>query len=203
MLHNLLPHLGLVHLVRAVGYPGLFAVVFFESGVFFGFFLPGSSMLFTAGLLATTGLFNPWLLMFLMALAAILGDSAGYWFGSYMGVSLFFWSDSRFFRHEYMERAKEFYEKHGVLSIVLARFIPIVRTFAPIFAGVVEVRYRLFLMYNVLGGILWAGGVTFLGYILGRSVPLLQNYITPVVILIIIASLIPIAWELRKPRAKD
>ncbi|HTR18857.1 MAG TPA: DedA family protein [Candidatus Paceibacterota bacterium] len=200
MLHTLLPHLGLVHLVRAVGYPGLFAAVFLESGVFFGFFLPGSSMLFTAGLLATTGLFNPWVLMGLMALAAILGDNAGYWFGSYMGVSLFFWSDSRFFRHDYLERAKEFYEKHGILSIVLARFIPIVRTFAPIFAGVVKVRYSLFLMYNVLGGILWASGVTFLGYFLGRKVPFIASYITPIVILIIIASLVPLLWETRKSR---
>ena len=200
MLHTLLPQLGLIHLVRAIGYPGLFLAVFLESGVFFGFFLPGSSMLFTAGLLSTVGVFNPWLLMALMAFAAILGDNAGYWFGSYMGVSLFFWSDSRFFRHEYMERAKEFYEKHGVLSIVLARFIPIVRTFAPIFAGVVEVRYSLFLMYNVVGGILWASGVTFLGYFLGRQVPFIANYITPIVILIILVSFIPIFFELRKPR---
>jgi membrane-associated protein len=200
MLHTLLPHFGLIHLVRSVGYPGLFAAVFFESGVFFGFFLPGSSMLFTAGLLATTGIFNPWVLIPLMALAAILGDSAGYWFGSYMGVSIFFWGDSRFFRHDYLERAKEFYEKHGVLSIVLARFIPIVRTFAPIFAGIVRVRYSLFLTYNILGGILWASGVTFLGYFLGRKVPFISGYITPIVIVIIVASFIPLLWELRKPR---
>ena len=198
MLHTLLPHFGLMHIVRSVGYPGLFAAVFFESGVFFGFFLPGSSMLFTAGLLSTTGLFNPWVLIPLMALAAILGDSAGYWFGSYIGVQIFFWEDSRFFKHAYLERGKEFYEKHGVLSIVLARFIPIIRTFAPIVAGVVRVKYRLFLVYNITGGILWAAGVTFLGYFLGRQFPILDKYITPIVFVIIIASVVPIFFELRK-----
>jgi membrane-associated protein len=196
-------HLALIPLVRAIGYPGLFAVIFLESGVFFGFVLPGSSVLFTAGLLATTGIFNPWILAPLMALAAILGDSAGYWFGSYMGVSLFFWKDSRFFRHEYLERAKDFYEKHGVLAIVLARFIPIVRTFAPIIAGIVKVRYRTFLTYNIIGGVLWAAGVTCLGYFLGKEVPFIANYLTPIVIIIVVASLIPIFLQLRKPEAQD
>src|SRR5437016_562742 len=121
MLHALLPQLGLMHLVRLIGYPGLFAVVFLESGVFFGFFLPGSSMLFTAGLLATKQFFNPWILIPLMALAAILGDSAGYWFGKKVGVQIFSWPDSRFFKHAYLEQAKDFYDKHGVLTIVLAR----------------------------------------------------------------------------------
>lgn len=197
---HLLPHLDLMQLVRAIGYPGLFASVFLESGVFFGFFLPGSSMLFTAGLLATQGLFNPWVLIPAMALAAILGDSAGYWFGAKVGVSLFFWKDSRFFKHEYLEQAKIFYEKHGVLAIILARFVPIVRTFAPIVAGIVQMRYRTFLAYNITGGILWASGVTFVAYVLGEKVPIIQQYITPIVLLIIVASFIPILWELRKPK---
>lgn len=200
MVHSLLPHLGLVPLVRTIGYPGLFAAVFFESGVFFGFFLPGSSMLFTAGLLATKGLFSVWILIPLLTLAAVLGDNAGYWFGNKVGVSLFFRTDSRFFRHEHLERAKDFYDKHGVLTIVLARFVPIVRTFVPIVAGVVHMRYRAFFWYNVLGATLWAAGVTFLGYFLGEKVPFVARYLTPIVLVIIVLSCVPLFWELRKPR---
>jgi membrane-associated protein len=200
MFQHFLAHAGLVHLVEYVGYPGLFAAVFLESGVFFGFFLPGSSMLFTAGLLATQGLFNIWVLIPLLTLAAVLGDSAGYWFGNYVGVSLFFKKDSRFFKHEYLEYAKDFYDKHGVQAVILARFIPIVRTFAPIIAGIANMRYRTFLAYNVAGGFLWAAGVVFLGYFLGRRIPLITQYITPIVVIIIIVSLIPILWELRKPK---
>jgi membrane-associated protein len=200
MFHQLLAHAGLVHIVEYVGYPGLFAAVFLESGVFFGFFLPGSSMLFTAGLLATQGLFSIWILIPLLTLAAVLGDSAGYWFGNYVGVSLFFKKDSRFFKHEYLEQAKDFYEKHGVQAVILARFVPIVRTFAPIIAGIAGMRYRTFLAYNIVGGFLWAAGVTFLGYFLGRRIPFIAGYITPIVFVIIIVSLIPVLWELRKPK---
>ena len=198
MFHQLLAHGGLVHLVEFVGYPGLFAAVFLESGVFFGFFLPGSSMLFTAGLLSTQGLFNIWILIPLLSLAAIGGDSTGYWFGSKVGVSLFFKKDSRFFKHEYLEQAKDFYEKHGVLAIILARFVPVVRTFAPILAGITRMRYRTFLAYNVTGGILWAAGTAFLGYFLGSRIPGIEHYITPIVLVIIVASTVPLFWELRK-----
>ena len=198
MFHHFLAHAGLVHLVKFVGYPGLFAAVFLESGVFFGFFLPGSSMLFTAGLLATQGLFNIWILIPLLTIAAVGGDSTGYWFGNTVGVSLFFRKDSRFFKHEYLEQAKDFYEKHGVLAVILARFVPIVRTFAPFIAGIANMRYRIFLSYNIVGGFLWAAGVTFIGFFLGRKIPFIESYITPIILFIIIASLIPIFWELRK-----
>jgi membrane-associated protein len=198
MLHSLAPHLGLAAMVRGIGYPGLFAIVYLESGVFFGFFLPGASMLFTAGLLATKGLFNVWVLIPLVTLAAILGDSTGYWFGRRVGVALFFRKDSRFFRHEHLEAAKDFYDKHGVLAVVLARFIPIVRTFAPIIAGIVQMRYRIFLFYNVLGALLWAAGVTFLGYYLGERVPFISQYLTPIVLIIIIVTCVPIVWKLRE-----
>ena len=191
----------LIPMVKLIGYPGLFAVVFLESGVFFGFFLPGASMLFTAGLLSSQGIFNPWILIPLIALAAILGDSAGYWFGAKVGYRLFLRPDSRFFRHEYLERAKVFYERHGVIAIVLARFIPIVRTFAPIVAGIVKMRYRTFLTYNIAGGLLWGAGVTFLGYYLGARVPFVSKYLTLIVIGIVIVTLIPIFWELKKEKA--
>jgi len=195
-------YFALIPLVRAIGYPGLFAVVFLESGVFFGFFLPGSSMLFTAGLLATRGLFNPWTLILLLSIAAALGDSAGYWFGNVVGVRLFLRPDSTWFRHDYLEKAKDFYDKHGVQTVFLARFIPIVRTFVPIVAGVVNMRYRTFLAYNVLGAILWAGGVTFLGYYLGEKVPFVQTYLTPIIVIIIIVTCIPLLWEFRKKEVR-
>lgn len=201
MLH-LLSHGGLTYLVQAVGYPGLFAIIFLESGVFFGFFLPGASMLFTAGLLASEGLFSVWILIPLLTLAAILGDNAGYWFGNKVGIRLFLRPDSRFFRHEYLEQAKDFYDKHGVLTIALARFVPVVRTFVPIVAGVVKMRYRTFITYNVVGALAWAAGVTFLGYYLGEKVPFISQYLTPIIILIIIVTMIPFVWEWFKSRKK-
>ncbi len=190
--------LALIPLVKLIGYPGLFLVVFLESGVFFGFFLPGASMLFTAGLLSSHGFFNPWVLIPLLTIAAILGDSAGYWFGAKVGYKLFLRPNSRFFRHEYLEQAKVFYERHGVYAIVLARFVPIIRTFAPIIAGVVKMRYRTFLTYNVVGALAWAAGVTFLGYFLGERVPIIGQYLTQIVLLIIGLTLIPLFWNFFK-----
>lgn len=198
-----LPHITLPHLVQIIGYPGLFAAVFLESGVFFGFFLPGASMLFTAGLLASQGFFSIWVLIPLLTLAAILGDNAGYWFGARVGVAIFFRQDSRFFKHEYLEKAKDYYERHGVQTIFLARFIPVVRTFAPILAGITQMRYRTFLTYNVLGALCWGAGVTFAGYYLGRRVPGMEHYLTLIIILIVIVSTLPIFWELRKPKAES
>jgi len=155
-------------------------------------------MLFTAGLLATHGIFNVWILIPLLTLAAALGDNAGYWFGSVVGVRLFLRPDSRFFKHEYLEQAKAFYDKHGVRTIVLARFVPVVRTFVPIIAGIVGMRYRTFVAYNILGALAWAAGVTFSGYYLGEKVPFVQHYITPIIIVIIIVTSVPLLWELRK-----
>jgi len=183
--------LALIPIVKLVGYPGVFAVVFFESGVFFGFFLPGASMLFTAGLLASHGLFNPWALTILISLAAVLGDSAAYWFGNKIGAPLLE-RNTRFFRHEHIARARAFYERHGVLAIVIARFIPIVRTFAPIVAGITGMRYRRFLSYNIVGAVLWVGSITFLGYNLGARFPFIQHYLTPAVIVLVGVTLIPI-----------
>lgn len=193
-----LSHAGLAHIVKLIGYPGLFAVVFLESGVFFGFFLPGSSLLFTAGLLASRGLFNVWLLIPLLTLAAALGDSAGYWFGWRLEES--FLKDFRWFRRDHLERAREFYDRHGVQAVLLARFVPIVRTFAPIVAGIVEMRYRLFLAYNIVGALLWAAGVTFAGYFLGLRVPFINTYITQIALVIIVITLIPVFFEVRKHR---
>lgn len=186
---------SLPQLITLIGYPGLFLAIFAESGLFFGFFLPGSSMLFTAGLLASQGIFNIWALVALITIAAIAGDSVGYWFGSYLGVSLFLREDSRFFKHRHLERAKEFYDKHGFVAIILARFIPIVRTFAPIVAGVCRMRYNTFLSYNIIGALLWAAGITLAGYVLGAKVPGIGAYVTPIAIIIIIASIIPLVLK--------
>lgn len=187
--------LELIPLVKLIGYPGLFAVVFLESGIPIGFFLPGASMLFTAGLLSSHGLFNIWVLLPLLTLAAILGDNAGYWFGAKVGYRLFLRPDSKFLKHSYLERAKEFYEKHGVYAIVLARFVPIVRTFAPIVAGIVKMRYRDFVVYNVVGAVSWAAGVTFTGYYLAERIPFISDYLTPIVVLIIALTCVPLVWK--------
>lgn len=182
----------LTALVQFIGYPGLFAAVFLESGVFFGFFLPGASMLFTAGLLASQGFFNVWILIPLLTIAAILGDNVGYWFGAKVGIRLFLRPDSRFFHHKHLESAKDFYEKHGTRAIFLARFIPIVRTFAPIVAGVVGMRYRTFITYNILGAVVWGAGVTFAGYYLVTRFPGIQQYISLIILGIIVVTTIPI-----------
>ena len=195
-----MPEFSLPALIQFVGYPGLFTAVFLESGVFFGFFLPGASMLFTAGLLASQGFFNVWILIPLLTIAAILGDNVGYWFGAKVGIRLFEWQNSKFFHKEHLRRAKIFYEQHGVLAIVLARFVPIVRTFTPIVAGIVGMRYRTFILYNIMGALAWASGVTFIGYYLGGKIPGIEKFLTPIIILIIIATCIPLVLEYIKQR---
>jgi len=191
-------HMDIVELVKAVGYVGLFVIVFAESGVFFGFFLPGGSMLFTAGLLASQGLFNVHALIIILGLAAILGDSVGYWFGSKVGPKIFTREDSLFFKKKHLEQTKKFYDKYGARTIVLGRFIPIVRTFAPILAGVAEMHYGKFIRYNILGAIFWAIGMTLLGYFVGSSVPNMQDYLLPIILAIIFLSILPIFLEMRK-----
>lgn len=190
-----MPHFDWILIVQTIGYPGIFAAIFAESGLFFGFFLPGASLLFTAGLLASQGFFNPLILIPGVTIAAILGDSAGFWFGRKVGYKLFLRPDSRFFKHEHLQRAEIFYEKYGSRTILFARFIPVVRTFAPIVAGVANMSYRTFLTYNILGALLWASGVTSLGYFLGAKVPGVEKYLTLIIIAIIAVSSIPLMLE--------
>ena len=187
-------------LIQLVGYPGLFTAVFLESGVFFGFFLPGASMLFTAGLLASQGVFNVWILVPLVTIAAILGDNAGYWFGAKVGIKLFERPDSRFFKQKYLAQAKIFYERHGFLAIVLARFVPIVRTCTPIVAGIVHMSDRAFVGYTIVGALLWGSGVTFMGYYLGEKIPGIDKYITPIILGIIFVTTLPLAFEYFRKR---
>ena len=188
-------HLDLPRLIETAGYIGLFAIIFAESGLFFGFFFPGDSLLFTAGLLASQGIFNIWILTASLALAAILSDNVGYWFGAKVGPALFSREDSFFFHKRHLERTRIFYEKYGPQAILLARFIPIIRTFAPIFAGVGNMRYSLFLAYNIAGGILWSVGCTLLGYFLGRALPQSEGYLLPITLIIVVVSILPLARE--------
>jgi membrane-associated protein len=161
----------LVHLIETVGYIGLVAIVFAESGLFFGFFLPGDSLLLTAGLLASQGHLKLSILLLILPPAAILGDSVGYWFGRKVGPPIFSRENSLLFRRKNLLAAKAFYDKHGGKTIILARFMPFIRTFAPIVAGAVEMHYPRFLLFNVFGGLLWAAGVTTAGYFLANRSP--------------------------------
>lgn len=174
-----------------LGYIILFSIIFAESGLLIGFFLPGDSILFPAGFLAFTGFFSLPTLIILCSVAAILGDSVGYMFGRRVGRRLFMREDSAFFKKKHLEAAEAFYEKHGSKTIVLARFVPIVRTFAPIVAGISSMHYRRFVTYNILGGILWAGGVTAAGYILGNVIPDVDKYLLPIIILLVIIPGLP------------
>ena len=162
-------HFDLEQLIMTVGYVGLFAIVFAESGLFFGFFLPGDSLLLTAGLLASRGLLDIVILLVILFPAAVLGDTVGYWFGAKVGPPLFKREKSLFFKPRNLLAAKAFYDKHGGKTITLARFMPFIRTFAPIVAGAVKMEYRRFLAFNLLGGLVWAIGMTLLGYYLGSA----------------------------------
>ena len=179
-------------LILTAGYSGLFAIIFAESGLFFGFFLPGDSLLFTAGFLASQGFLNIFILIPLLFVAAIVGDTVGYGFGKYVGPKIFTKEESLFFNPHHVIRAQEFFLRYGKRAIFFCRFIPIVRTFVPIVAGVAEMPYRSFLTYNILGGAAWAGGIKLLGYFLGASIPQAEKYLYPIIILIILISFIPV-----------
>ncbi len=181
---------------------GLFLVVFAESGLFFGFFLPGDSLLFTAGLLSSNPDFNlwPWYALAIgCAVSAVAGDQVGYMFGAKVGSSLFKRPDSRFFKQEYLEKAEAFFEKHGNKAIILARFVPIVRTFCPIVAGASKMHYRNFVTYNVIGGTIWGAGFIIAGWQLGK-IEFLQKNIEYVAIVIVAVSVLPIVIEVLRHR---
>ena len=192
--------MDLVKIIEAVGYLGIFAIVFAESGLFFGVFLPGDSLLFTAGFLASQGFFDIKILSLLTFVAAVLGDNVGYAFGKKVGPLIFKREDSFWFHKKHLEEARRFYEKHGGKTVILARFLPIIRTFAPIVAGVGVMRYKTFFFYNVLGGFFWAIGVTATGFFLGSAIPNVDRYLFPIILLIILISLLPSAIHLLKGR---
>ena len=184
-------HYDLLKILPTIGYLGIFAIVFAESGLLIGFFLPGDSLLFTAGFLASQGIFDIRVLSLICFFGAVLGDSVGYTFGHKVGRRLFQKKDSLFFHKDNLLKAENFYEKHGKKTIVIARFMPMIRTFAPIVAGVGNMEYRTFISYNIIGGFLWAVGLTLSGYFLGSIVPNVDKYLLPIIALIIIISVAP------------
>jgi membrane-associated protein len=183
-------------LIRIVGFYGLVAIVFAETGLLVGFFLPGDSLLITAGLFAARGDLSIAALIPTLILAAIAGNATGYWIGSRTGTALYSRPDSLLFRRDHVRMTHEYYEKHGGKTVVLAQFIPILRTFAPVVAGVGQMGYRSFATYNVLGAILWVSSMTLAGFLLGSLVPNIEKRIHVVVGVVIVVSLLPpgIAW---------
>ena len=178
-------------------------IIFVETGLFFGFFLPGDSLLVTAGIFASLGYLNLWWLLLVAALCAIAGDQLNYYIGRKAGKSLFAREDSRFFKRKYLIQAQEFYKKYGPKTIVLARFVPGVRPFAPAVAGAAEMDYHKFVTYNILGGLLWVFGTVFLGYFLAASIPNAKDYLHLIIGVVILISFIPILWEYFKARRKQ
>ncbi|MDP3956942.1 MAG: VTT domain-containing protein [bacterium] len=182
--------IDLVSLIKTVGYAGVFFIVFAETGLFLGFFLPGDSLLFIAGLLAKQGFFSLSVLVFGLFISAVLGNMFGYEFGRRIGPKLFSREDSLIFKKAHALKAQSFYDKHGPKTILLARFMPIVRTFVPIVAGIANMRYPVFFLYNLIGALVWTIGLVFLGYFLG-SVMDVDKYLLPIILVIIFLSFLP------------
>jgi membrane-associated protein len=186
-------HFDLPKLIESLGYFGVWGIVFAESGLLVGFFLPGDSLLFTAGFIASQGHLHIGVLIFGAFVCAVLGDNVGYATGYRFGRKLFQKEDNWFFHKKNLVKTQSFYAKHGKKTLVLARFMPIVRTFAPIVAGIGTMRYRTFMSYNLIGGLLWTVGITLLGYFLGKIIPpeQIDKYLLPIIALIIIVSIVP------------
>jgi membrane-associated protein len=191
-------------LIRIAGLFGLIIVVFAETGLMIGFFLPGDSLLITAGLFAFKGDLNIWTLNIALVLAAIIGDATGYYIGRRTGQALYSRPNSLLFRREHLIKTHEFYEKHGGKTIIIARFMPIVRTFAPVVAGAAEMTYRNFAIYNIIGAFLWVLSMTLTGYFLAAAVPDIDKQIHKIVAVVIFLSLLPpgIAWLKSKMQQK-
>lgn len=186
------------HFIETVGYIGIFLIIFAETGLLIGFFLPGDSLLFTAGFLASQDILNIWILVPVCVIAAILGDATGYQIGRRYGRGLFQKPESRLFKPKNLVLAEQFFEKHGGRAIVLARFIPFARTFVPVIAGISFMPYRHFGSYNVIGAVLWGAGVTLLGYFLGHAIPSVDTYLLPIIALILFISILPSAYHIWK-----
>lgn len=178
-------------IIETLGLIGVIMIIFLETGVFFGFFFPGDSLLFTAGFLASQGYISFPILLVGTFVAGVVGDSVGYAFGNKIGPKLFSREESLFFNKKHIKRAQDFYDKYGKKTIILARFMPIVRTFAPIVAGVGNMQYRTFVLFNIIGGFLWTWSMLWLGYGLGSLIPDPDKYVLPVIVIIIVVSAFP------------
>ncbi|ATN83611.1 hypothetical protein AYO23_02940 [Coxiella burnetii] len=193
-------NIDLIHLVTAIGYFGILLVVFLETGIFVCFFFPGDSLLFSAGLLASQGVFKIWILVPTTIAVAILGYFLAYWLGEKLGGGLLRRPDSIWFKKSYLIQAKKFYDKHGGKSLILGRLIPVVRTFVPIVAGMTRMEYYRYIIFNVVGAFVWGGGVTLVGYYFGYLIPDVGEYILLIVLFIILLSLLPGIWHAVKSR---
>jgi membrane-associated protein len=189
-------------LIKTVGYTGMFIIIFAETGLLIGFFLPGDTLLITAGLLAQRGHFEMWILIPLLFVAAVAGDAVGFEIGKHTGPRLFRRDDSRFFKKRHLERAQEFYDKHGGKTIVIARFLAFIRTFAPTVAGAAQMHYPRFAMYNFVGALAWVLSMLWLGYIFGTKVDNIEIFFTGLVVLMVVASVLPGAWHLWRQRRR-
>jgi membrane-associated protein len=194
---------SLPELIRWGGLVVLTIIIFAETGLFIGFFLPGDSLLVTAGLFAARGDLSIVSLLLCATVAAILGHGVGYWFGQKAGEHLYGRPDSRLFKRRHLEKTRAFYVKHGAKTIVLSRFVPLVRTFAPIVAGVAHMPYGRFMLYNIVGGIGWVFSMCLLGYFLGRRIPGIEQHIDKVIIVVVALSLLPVVIHAYRERAHN
>lgn len=183
-------------LVKTFGYAGVTSIIFAETGLMLGFFLPGDSLLITAGVFAAKGDLNIFILLVLLFLAAFLGNIVSYYFGHKVGKRLFHKADSLLFKKEYVESAQAFYRKYGGKAIIIARFMPIIRTFAPIVAGIADMEFKTFVLFNLIGSILWAVGLTLVGYFLGQFIP--DKYFEPIILAVVFISLLPAIYHALK-----
>lgn len=205
-----IPGFDLVDIIITLGIFAILVVIFAESGLLIGFFLPGDSLLFTAGALYATGILpgnvpiNIHVFVVLLFIAAVLGDTVGYWFGRKFGIKLFNKPDARIFKQAHIQTAQKFYEKHGGKTIIMARFVPIVRTFAPVVAGIGKMDYKKFLGYNLVGGFLWTFGITYLGYFAGKAIVAMgidiDSVILPIIFVIVLISILPPSIEILKDK---
>ncbi len=197
---DFLHHVDLTHWISTLGYFGLVLIIFLETGLFFGFFLPGDSLLFVSGVLASQGVFNIFILIPVLVVTAFSGYAFGYWFGYRLEHWLMARKESFWFRKRYIERTKVFYERHGGKTLILGRFVPVVRTFIPIAAGMAEMPLRKYLIFNLIGAMLWALGLPILGYLLGGIIPDAGKYIMPIVVGVIFLSILPGIFEYFKKK---
>lgn len=193
----------ITHWVTTLGYVGIITIIFLETGVFACFFLPGDSLVFSAGLLAAKGIFNIEILVPALIVTAFARYTLGYWFGNKLGYWLMKQPESFFFKKKYITQAHEFYERHGGKALVLGRLVPVVRTFVPIVAGMANMPHRRYVIYNVIGAVLWGGGVTMAGYYLGSILPQASSLILPIVLVIVVISVIPGVVHYFKQRRKQ
>lgn len=190
------------HWIRIGGVLALTVIIFAETGLLAGFFLPGDSLLVTAGLFAATGVLDLWSLLFFLTVAGVIGPIVGYWLGAKSGPRIFAREDSLFFHRKHLITTQEFFDKHGAFTIVIARFMPIVRTFAPVVAGVGRMEYRRFMVYNAFGSVLWVWSLTLLGYFLGSVIPDVDRYVHIVIAIVVVLSILPGIIKLVQQRRK-